>query len=741
MGKIRTNDLVLWLFTALIGGMAICHASSMSKALTIGRGKPHNPTKLAPTASVIRVPQDYSTIQEAVDAAQDYDMIILSQGTYQLSETIFVDKPITLTSEYINSNDESDINATVITSDVNLDPLVLFDKNASDSKCIGLTFRDAHKQLTTESEYIEVTNCSFYDNGSDALSIEAGGGYFAHNYFENNGDEAIDADDSLSWVAEYNTIVNPGDDGFEIRLHNNDGSERLHVIRYNYISGADEDGIQLIDYDGDSGREFQIHHNIIRNSAMVGLGCTSNGNTVENFEGSYMEEETFVYNNVFDNNDHSITGANKMLVFNNIILNSTTAAIKKLDNDSSSDYNCLFNNGTDFINALTGTNNILENPLLKLDYSLEEESPCIEAGIKTYAVNGLGQTVDDKDILGEFPDIGAKEFAQDLPVENIAPSVSLAENQVLLHPNNTLLLSGLVSDDGLPENSDIMVQWTLESGPEGEDVIFTDANSAETEVTFDVQGVYELKLTATDGEKTSSDKITVFFVNDFNDSVIEVSESLFIEAEDYRYLVGSAQVMSVEGSSAGQIVNAPIDEGAYAYSEHRLVTFTEGTYYVWVNATRLDGMGNSLKIAFNDLERELQVETLTTNSFGGESWVKVVFGNIPEGVYPLRIAANKEGVAWDRIFITTNENEAPFNTEPEVLNIYPVPNTGQFTIALKNTEPTKIKVFDIQGRLVFKTSVSDTFFALVDIPIIDKGMYVVSIENDTEMTTKKIVIN
>lgn len=97
---------------------------------------------------------------------------------------------------------------------------------------------------------------------------------------------------------EHNTIINSGDDGLEIRLQNNTGLARTHIIRYNYISGADEDGIQLIDYDGDSGREFFIHHNVIVNSAMVGLGCTQGGNTVENFEGSIMEEPAYVHNNV-----------------------------------------------------------------------------------------------------------------------------------------------------------------------------------------------------------------------------------------------------------------------------------------------------------------------------------------------------------------------------------------------------------------------------------------------------------
>tara|TARA_R110001583_G_scaffold59697_1_gene177498 strand:+ start:79633 stop:82182 length:2550 start_codon:yes stop_codon:yes gene_type:complete len=691
-------------------------------------------------SNIIRVPQDYSFIQEAVDAANDNDIVLLAPGAYNITESVLVDKPITLTSEFFISKDEADVDATIITSPTNLDPLVLFTASAAGSKVLGITFKEAHKQLTLECEYMEVTYCKFYDNSSDALSIEGGGGYFAYNYFENNGDEAIDADDSLDWTVEYNTIINPNDDGLEIRLHNNDNSPRLHVIRYNYISGADEDGIQLIDIDGNSGREFQIHHNVIRNSAMVGLGCTINGNTIENFEGSYMVEKAFVYNNVFDNNDHGITGANNMLVFNNIISNSATVALKKLDNNSSTDYNSFFNNGSDFINASTGPNNISENPLFNADYSLQVDSPCIDTGIKTYSNNGLSQTVADSDIIEALPDRGAIEFEGSSVPDNIAPTVSAGENQVVLSPNNTLLLSGDVSDDGLPQSGILTNLWTLEASPEDENVIFADDTNAVTMVTFNKQGVYELKLTASDGDETSSDIITVFFVNDYNDTTVELSESTFIEAEDYRYLIGSAQVLYFTGASEDEIVTAPLGSGTYAYSEYRLVTFSEGTYYVWINASGLDDGSNVLNGSFNELENEISFETTITNSFGDESWVMIAFENIPEGVYPLRISATEEGVSWDRLFVTQDENESPFETNPENLKVYPVPNQGQFIIALKSTAPTKIEVFNIPGQLVYTTEVSDTLFASLDLGVVGKGVYVINIENDEERITKKIII-
>lgn len=695
-----------------------------------------------PFFAVIKVPEDYTTIQEAVDAANDDDVIILSQGTYDVTETVIIDKRLTLTSEYINSENQEDIDNTIITGPDNLDPIVLFESNATGSSCMGITFRGGRKQLTLECEYMEVTHCGFFDNGSDALSIEAGGGYFAYNYFENNGDEAIDADDSLDWIVEHNTIINSGDDGLEIRLQNNTGLARTHIIRYNYISGADEDGIQLIDYDGDSGREFLIHHNVIVNSAMVGLGCTQGGNTVENFEGSIMEEPAYVYNNVFSDNDHGITGGENMLVFNNIIMNSSTVGIKKLDVGSTADYNCIFNNGTDFLNADFGPNNIFEDPMVNTDFSLKESSPCIDSGIKTFSYNGLSHTVVDEDILGDLPDRGAKEYVDGAVTENLAPSVSAGQDVVIVVPDNTTTLMGEVTDDGLPLDESLTISWSIESSPVNGGVNFSNTDQVVTEATFSKQGNYILGLAADDREKASSDRVEVIYVNDYNDTRVNIPESTFIEAEDYRYLVGDAMVMTNATASEGQIVSAGnlSNEEVYAYSEYELVTFASGTYYVWINATGLDDGSNELNVAFNDLENQITVETGTFNSYGDESWVMVAFENIPEGVYPLRISGSETGVSWDRLFITTDPDEKPFNINAKEPLVYPVPNDGSFTIGLNRNEPTKIQVFNIQGALVFTITVKDTLFVPLDIGVIGSGIYVVKIENNDELVTKKIII-
>ena len=690
--------------------------------------------------AVIRVPDDYATIQEAVDAAQDGDVLIVMPGTYTISETILIDKRITLVSRYFESGDPADIQATVITSASGLDPLVQFDPGSENSVCSGLTFSGAHKQLTVMNTYMEITYCEFYDSASDALSLEGAGAYIGYNYFENCGDEAIDADDSLDWIVEYNTIINPGDDGLEIRLHNNDMSARTHEIRYNYISGAAEDGIQLIDYDGDSGRTFYIHHNIIRASAMVGLGCTSGGNTVENFEGSDMVEPAYVYNNVFDLNNHGITGAGNMLVVNSVISNSQVVGIKKLDGNSIADFNCFFNNSVNLENAATGADNLDADPLFLPDYQVESGSPVIDTGVRNYTAGSLSITVSDADIVGAEPDRGAKEFGSGTPGGNTAPQVSAGPDQLVIAPDSQAELQGLVADDGLPEPASLTLRWEVISSPEGGSVQFTSPDQASTQATFSLQGRYELRLTADDGELERSDIVRVDFVAGFNDTRTDLTGSDYIEAEDYRFLVGEASEQADSRASAGAYVRADSNGPCCPYTEHSLVTYQEGTYYVWISVSGPDAASNGLSVSFADPEEVRTLDGAVPVQFGEGSWYLAVFENIPEGVYPLRIFGAEPGVTWDRIFVSTSPDDLPFSPTPLRVSASPVPASNGFTIALPGTGAAKVHMYALSGRLVYETTANGQLNLPVDVTGLATGVYLVRVAYEDDVTLLKMVL-
>ena len=71
-------------------------------------------------STTINIPSDYSTIQSGIDAANDGDTVIVSQGTY--IENLILEKEIVLASHAINDNLDSNwlenehIQGTVISS-------------------------------------------------------------------------------------------------------------------------------------------------------------------------------------------------------------------------------------------------------------------------------------------------------------------------------------------------------------------------------------------------------------------------------------------------------------------------------------------------------------------------------------------------------------------------------------------------------------------------------------------------
>lgn len=90
---------------------------------------------------------------------------------------------------------------------------------------------------------------------------------------------------------------------------------------------------------------------------------------------------------------------------------------------------------------------------------------------------------------------------------NAPPTVSIAPIPNLVPPVATAVLSATVSDDGLPVGSSVSVRWCRQSGPGP--VRFDDATSVNTLAEFDVAGIYELRLDATDGDLTTQQTVFV----------------------------------------------------------------------------------------------------------------------------------------------------------------------------------------------------------------------------------------
>ncbi|MCK5463754.1 MAG: DUF1565 domain-containing protein, partial [Bacteroidales bacterium] len=213
-------------------------------------------------AQIVRDPSDFQTIAQAVENAQAGDTIMLSSGTYY-EHSMTIDKPLTISSEWILTGDKAKIESTIIDAA----STILFTVNSDDVEISGLTIINGDHTLDINAR-VSVKNNLMFDN-LDAVSMEGGGGgYVGYNLFDNNGDEGIDLDinqNGSDIIIEYNNIVTSNDDGIEIRLFTAPNQNIHYEIRHNTIEGSNNAAIQIISYDVYTGKEFNIHHNIFKN--------------------------------------------------------------------------------------------------------------------------------------------------------------------------------------------------------------------------------------------------------------------------------------------------------------------------------------------------------------------------------------------------------------------------------------------------------------------------------------------
>ncbi|HKQ04260.1 MAG TPA: LamG-like jellyroll fold domain-containing protein, partial [Blastocatellia bacterium] len=88
---------------------------------------------------------------------------------------------------------------------------------------------------------------------------------------------------------------------------------------------------------------------------------------------------------------------------------------------------------------------------------------------------------------------------------NQAPTVNAGADQTISLPSSAAL-NGSASDDGLPASS-LTIVWSKVSGPGT--VTFANPNQAVTTASFSTAGTYMLRLTASDGQLTSSDDVVI----------------------------------------------------------------------------------------------------------------------------------------------------------------------------------------------------------------------------------------
>ncbi|WP_336758795.1 DUF5695 domain-containing protein [Paenibacillus sp. USHLN196] len=99
------------------------------------------------------------------------------------------------------------------------------------------------------------------------------------------------------------------------------------------------------------------------------------------------------------------------------------------------------------------------------------------------------------------------ELTPTTPDANAAPTVDAGTDSSITLPEK-IRLQGIVTDDGLPSGQ-LTLGWSLVNGPAGAQVSFASPNSAYTQATVSVAGVYTFRLTANDSILSANDTVQV----------------------------------------------------------------------------------------------------------------------------------------------------------------------------------------------------------------------------------------
>jgi len=392
-----------------------------------------NPVK----AGNIRVPEDYATIQAAINAAIDGDVIIISPGTYV--ENLLIDgKAITLTSLFFSTDDRQYIDNTIIAGSISYDPAnpgepVIRIGTENSGKIIpettiqGLTLKNGADGLKV------FNNVKILDNHitstKDAIDLTNSGAIIQRNLIDFNTDDAVDFDMASYGLVENNSLSENKGDGIEMRFHEYSGPILNIVVRNNQIIHNNSDGIQLIrDWVGGelvSNRVLTIERNLIYNNRQAGLGLMDNALTTEDYRGASLLERIHLINNTIINNNYGLSGGDNMVVVNNIIANSKEKGVSNVDGGSTLAYNLLWNNIIENNGSnVDETTTLYTNPLLDANYSLLLGSPALDSGTAHFEI--AGETVLDYPVgtyFGGAPDRGWMEMNYDLePTPSITPT-------------------------------------------------------------------------------------------------------------------------------------------------------------------------------------------------------------------------------------------------------------------------------------------------------------------------------
>jgi len=241
--------------------------------------------------TIIRVPDDYQTIQEAVDAASPGDIVLASAGTYY--ENVIIDKTLSLIGEGANTIIDGNGTGTVVS--LIADNVYVSWFTIQNGEDYGILLRSDGNTIlgnaitknifdgiqVSQSNHNKIIQNKISDNGDGPLGLRWGVGIglsnsnsniISNNLISNNVFGGISLGSSYDNIVNYNSITNEST-GISLDNCYNAGN----IISGNVIT-SNGDGIALY-----SSTKNTIKHNqIFKNVIGIGIGYSSTNVIKEN---------------------------------------------------------------------------------------------------------------------------------------------------------------------------------------------------------------------------------------------------------------------------------------------------------------------------------------------------------------------------------------------------------------------------------------------------------------------------
>src|SRR6266487_2893482 len=214
----------------------------------------------AQAVTLLRVPEDYATIQAAINAAEPADIIQVRAGLY--NENLVIDRPVTLTAQTFDQNNPVN-NTTVLNGGAGTATITIAPNLTQLPTIRGFVIQGGNNGIQASSAFS--TEFNFFHSSGIGVNYQWGaGGTNRNNVYFQSTDDAIHLDSTdRPLLIENNRIMYAGDDGIEANLQDKPSPPATVEIDIwnNMIIGSREDGIQFVDFPNDpqdTNRRFVI---------------------------------------------------------------------------------------------------------------------------------------------------------------------------------------------------------------------------------------------------------------------------------------------------------------------------------------------------------------------------------------------------------------------------------------------------------------------------------------------------